>query len=94
MIVLFVVYSIILMALDIFQHSPRLMTAMNSMVQQQIAMISQSEKLAAQNATLIEQTAAMVARISALEQVVIGRRPSGDWVCHPSRVSKIEMLLG
>lgn len=69
------------MALDIFQHSPRLMTAMNSMVQQQIAMISQSEKLAAQNATLIEQTAAMVARISALEQVVIGRRASGDWVC-------------
>lgn len=81
MIDLLVVYSIILMALDILQHSPRILSAMNSMAQQQIAMMTQSEMLAAQNATLIEQNAAMVARIAALEQVVIGRRPSGDWVC-------------
>ena len=69
------------MALDFLQHSPRILSAMNSMVQQQVAMMTQSEQLAAQNATLIEQNAIMVERISALEKVVIGRRPSGDWIC-------------
>jgi hypothetical protein len=71
------------MALDFLQHSPRLLSALNSMVQQQVAMMTQSDQLAAQNATLIQQNATMVERIAALEQIVIGRRPSGqgDWIC-------------
>jgi hypothetical protein len=68
-------HSIVLMEL------PRLLSAMDRMVEQQVAMMTQSDQLAAQNATLIQQNARMVERIAALEQIVIGRRSSGDWIC-------------
>lgn len=79
---LLVVYSCShLMALDFLQHTPRLLLAIDSMAQQQVAMMTQTDQLAIQNATLIVQNASLVERISALEQIVVARQPHGSWPC-------------